>query len=182
MKYALIALLAVFLSTSAMAEVSTRGLTDAQRAALEAQAAQLRLQNEEAGGMNLNVEPGEIERYANIGEGVARAIGAAARETGMAVNEFMMTPAGKLAVVLIVWKLIGADLVGGLMAIVFLIVATWIYKRFLAYVRHDSEYFNDEGKLTRRDIDKGEGAYIATAVSTIAILAVWGIVISNAFF
>ncbi len=44
-------------------------------------------------------------------EGFAKAIGIAARELGVTVNEFLKTDAGKLAALIIVWKMIGASLV-----------------------------------------------------------------------
>jgi hypothetical protein len=48
---------------------------------------------------------------ATVAESFARAIGIAARELGVAVNDFLNTPAGVLTAAVILWKVIGADVV-----------------------------------------------------------------------
>jgi len=56
-------------------------------------------------------DPEGVERWAKIGTSVAAGLGAAARELNVGVNEFAKSPVGQLTTVLIVWKLIGAQLI-----------------------------------------------------------------------
>lgn len=46
----------------------------------------------------------KIDRWSEISLKFAKAIGVAAKEFGVAVNEFLGTPAGKLTAAIIVWK------------------------------------------------------------------------------
>ena len=49
----------------------------------------------------------DVSAYAEIAKGVAEAIGIAAREVGVAVDEFVKTDTGKMTVALIVWHVAG---------------------------------------------------------------------------
>lgn len=60
-------------------------------------------------------DPSTVSQWAadmaTVAESFARAIGIAAREMGVAVNDFLNTPAGVLTAAVILWKVIGADVV-----------------------------------------------------------------------
>ena len=74
-----------------------------------------------------------VEKWVSIGNQIGQAIGGACKELGVAVNDFIVTPAGVLTVTLIVWEVVGEDLwgiIGGTLA--------WISIMALVYfsVRH----------------------------------------------
>jgi hypothetical protein len=57
------------------------------------------------------VTPDEIEKWANIGKNIGQGLGAAAKELGIAVNDFAASPIGKLATLLIVWNFLGSQII-----------------------------------------------------------------------
>lgn len=60
------------------------------------------------------------DSWLNIGERIGRGFSAAAKELGVAVNEFATTPVGKLTIVLIVWNLMGGMVIHVIGAVFFL--------------------------------------------------------------
>lgn len=52
----------------------------------------------------------KINKYAEAAKAFAEALGVAAKELGIAVNEFLGTTAGKLTAAMILWKVLGAQL------------------------------------------------------------------------
>jgi hypothetical protein len=103
----------------------------------------------------------DVEKYASIGQGVARALGAACRELGVEVNEFAKTPVGKLTTVLIVYKIIGVRPVVATIAwLVVMIMSIWIFKKFLG-----SERIETDGKvmyISKYPWDSHEAKTVAT--------------------
>lgn len=68
---------------------------------------------------------------ATVAESFARAIGIAARELGVAVNDFLKTPAGVLTAVVILWKVIGSDLLTVLTCVPIMAIFTIAYFKIL---------------------------------------------------
>lgn len=68
---------------------------------------------------------------AAVAESFARAIGIAARELGVAVNDFLNTPAGMLTAVVIIWKVIGADVVTILVCVPIMAIFTIAFFKIL---------------------------------------------------
>lgn len=58
-----------------------------------------------------NVTPEALDRFATTGASIGKGLSAAARELGVAVNEFSSTPVGLLTVGLIVWHILGDQIV-----------------------------------------------------------------------
>lgn len=56
------------------------------------------------------VKPEDISAWAEAGTAIAKTLGAAAKEVGVSVNEFIKTPAGWLVVAIILWNLLMADI------------------------------------------------------------------------
>jgi len=115
------AIFTLFISTLANAQglnntdLNLDGLSDAQIAELIQQAE----------GMRTTPQQVDIERlnqYAEFGQAFGSAIAQTAAEVGQATNEFIQTPAGKIAVALIVWKVAGDDLLGVVAGIVWYLV------------------------------------------------------------
>lgn len=174
----------------AHAEVNVRGLSEAQKAELEAAAAQLRLENETRQNVTLgDVTVDDVQRYADIGNAVAQSIGAAAKELGIATNEFMNTSAGKLAVFLIVYHFIGGDLLTLLVGVVLSLVFTWIYVKFSRFVKTDNsrtetnETMNEKGKIADRKTvtryDYSETTWVMYTIATIVYMGSLAIIAAN---
>jgi hypothetical protein len=51
------------------------------------------------------------ERWVNVGKSLGAGLVATAKEMGIAVNEFASTPIGRLATVLIVWHMLGSQII-----------------------------------------------------------------------
>ena len=68
---------------------------------------------------------------ATVAESFARAIGIAARELGVTVNEFLNTPVGVLTAVVILWKDIGSDVVTILSCVTIMVVFTIAFFKIL---------------------------------------------------
>jgi hypothetical protein len=110
-------------SFSAFADIDTSNLTDAQKADLQAQAAKISAQNIAQKSNNVldeaSKDPSKAmslaatwgQQAATAAEGFAKALGIAAHELNINVNEFLSTPAGKLTAILIIWKVAGIGLV-----------------------------------------------------------------------
>ena len=59
-----------------------------------------------------------VEKWVKIGSNIGQGLAGAAKEVGVAVNDFANTPVGQLTMILIVWHMIGAQLIhvfGGIM-------------------------------------------------------------------
>lgn len=68
-----------------------------------------------------------VSAYAEVAKGVAEAIGIAAREVGVAVDDFIKTDAGKMTVALVVWHVAGDDIIGIVLGVpgIFFAVLLW---------------------------------------------------------
>ena len=55
-------------------------------------------------------DPEGIERWTKIGTSIASGLGAAAKELNVGVNEFAKSPVGQLTTILIIWKIMGTQL------------------------------------------------------------------------
>lgn len=86
----------------------------------------------------------ETEKWANVGINIAKALGAACKELSIGVNEFAKTPVGKLTTLLILWKVIGHELVnivGGSIA--------WVLITLVVYSSY--RYFHMNLKVKKSD-------------------------------
>ena len=71
----------------------------------------------------------EISQWINIGEQLGKGLASCAKELGIEVNNFVQTPVGKISAVVIIWKLLGRDLVHFGFGTFFFIFGSilWIY-------------------------------------------------------
>lgn len=103
----------------AHADVNTSGLNETQKAELALQAAKMK---ESFGsistGTAVSVNDAAIDGVrkwgtvsTEIAKGLVVGLAAAAKEANIAVNEFSQTPVGKVTTVIIVWKMIGHDVI-----------------------------------------------------------------------
>ena len=132
--------------------------------------------------LTAKLEPGDIGEWVDIGERIGKMLGGAAREVGVAVNDFVDTPVGKMTMVLIVWNYMGSMIVhvfGGLLVMVLgLSIILYMYKRSTQDVVHyDSEKTDIFGRarlsrIVRRQHDEEPGYLVACAVVMIASIVV----------
>ena len=72
----------------------------------------------EAGMIPQLASEDKVEKWVKIGSNIGQGLAGAAKEVGVAVNDFAKTPVGQLTMMLIVWHMIGAQLIhvfGGIM-------------------------------------------------------------------
>ena len=68
-------------------------------------------------------------------EGFAKALGVAARELGIAANDFLATDAGRLTAAIIIWKVLGKSLVALVIGTLLLVISIGFYR--LSVKPHD---------------------------------------------
>ena len=89
-------------------------------------------QKEQLGKMVVQDSPktdGELdmlEKAARFGQIIGSGIGAAARELGIAVNEFSQTTPGRVAMLILIWKYMGDAILGVTVGIPVLVLGMWV--------------------------------------------------------
>ena len=153
MKYSLIAtlLLTLFAGMAYARDFDTRGLTTAQIAEFKAQMATAQAVNAQTSvaGETLSSLPSaeELTKYAELGEAIAKGLGAAAKELGMAVDEFLGTTAGMIVAMLIVYNFIGSDLITMFIGFFVMIPLTYAaLRKVLFWIRLESYEYDENGK------------------------------------
>ncbi len=156
----IIAVAALCLSVGAFAaqtSIDTSGLSEAQVAELKAHAASVVAQAAKQADPSAIVsqatkDPSALmtvaatwgNQAAAAAEGFAKALGIAAKELGVTVNDFLHTDAGKLVAFGILWKVFGAAIVKILYGVFFVIaglsVARMIYMRLFTQGYEKVEY------------------------------------------
>ena len=116
-------------------------------------------------------------------KGFAEAIGIAAKEVGVSVNEFIETDAGKIATVLIIWHVIGDDIAKLFCAMLVLVggcilaVKLFKFEAISEYKSVDKIYFWGLLKTTKQvpvyktssDIKHSEGGFIVSSVVFVVV-------------
>lgn len=188
MKTLLLTAVLALSSMSALAQttINTRDLSEEQIAQLALQAAQMK-NGTGTGGTSETIRR-EAEAWGELGANMGRAAVGAAKELGVAANDFIQTPAGKITMGVVIWKLIGEDilsvLVGGSIFIVGYALAFYMFffARYADYVKYDTRPIlwglmnkryvveireDDENRIVRVVI-----ACVATVMTTIVGLVV----------
>ncbi len=139
-----LAMIALAMSVSAYAAnadyVSTKGLTAEQSAQLALQAEQMK----KATPLEM---ADKVDQWVNIGEKVGKMMGGAAKEVGIAVNDFVKTPVGMMTAALIVWNYMGGMLIHVIAGFIFFVtsftILTWMMRRCIGT---EITYDKDAGK------------------------------------
>lgn len=99
--------------------VDLSNLTEVQQAELQKIVAEKALENTKNGALPVKESEAlkTANKWAEVGKGLGQGIGAVAKEVGVAVNDFVKTPVGKIAMFLIAWHFIGADILHLLTAV-----------------------------------------------------------------
>lgn len=137
--------------TVAAEYITIDGLSEQQVAELNAIVAQKRVENLANAGSMIdavgNLQPEDVERYAQIGTIVASTIKDTASGLGIAVDEFVNTSTGTLVMFLIVYHFFGAELITFFIGFFLMIPLTlWLGRRFLQGVRIKGYTTDDKGK------------------------------------
>ncbi len=116
----------------------------------------------------------QMEAWANIGEKIGKAISATCRELGVEVNKFVKTPVGKIAMALIVWKVVGQEawaIIGGTLSwFVISLMIMWSFSHFhMRKKLTDKEH--GERYIATYEF-KGEEAKICSAIAHAVAFAV----------
>jgi hypothetical protein len=139
-------------------------LTAEQKAQLLAHVS--KLQENKSTNMSETVRT-EAEKWGELGANTGKAMVAAAKEVGVAANDFAETPLGKVVTVIVVYKMIGQDVINFVVGALTLVAGTLI-----AFYIFRSRYFGDHeiqrepaffGLMTRKHIVKWRESSEATA-------------------
>lgn len=187
MKKIVLGLFLALMSVNVFAcEIRAFGLSDEVRQQLKVQCEQMKLASTKAGSKVIpGVDAETVGQWAQISQEFAKAIGLAAREIGVSVNEFIRTPAGMITVAVILWVSLGKSLV--LLAMLPMVwVFTGIILRRLWFSHYDTVergFWIFQRKVqVRRFIgykDADEGMLILSFVSLAAALLLSGILLLN---
>ena len=115
-------------TTASQVTVNVDNLSDAQIAELKATAARAVADATKgdtpasSAGSTITLAATWGQQAATAAEGFAKALGIAARELGVTVNDFLHTDAGKITAVLIIWKVAGAAAIKMLYGLLFVTV------------------------------------------------------------
>lgn len=118
---------------AASTNIDVNGLSEAQVAELKAIAAKKVAETAAAAGQNKAPSTEQITagvtlaatwgtQAAAAAEGFAKAMGIAAKELNLTINDFLKSPAGILTAVLIIWKMAGSAILSAMYGMLFLAV------------------------------------------------------------
>lgn len=129
--------------------VDVSGLTQDQIRSLQTQAEALRTQTNKS---DVDQTLDSVQKYVEVGKGIGAGLGEAARSLNIAVNEFAVSPVGKWTLVLITYKVVGQDIIGLVMGLlwfaVFIPLWAYYFKRICLYQSITEEMNN--GKVVKR--------------------------------
>lgn len=97
-------------------------------------------------------DPEALSQWGRVANEFAKALGVAAKEMGIAADEFLGTGAGKLTAALIVWHVAGQELIGILVGLPMLIVIWWKLLRLMYRVNLKEVEYKDERTWTGKRI------------------------------
>lgn len=97
--------------------INNSGLPDSVVQKLKTDCETLRLEQLKKEGLEKAAEasapfitPEKVTGWAQVAEGFANAMGAAAKQLNISVNEFIKTPAGMITIGVILWKVVGVSI------------------------------------------------------------------------
>lgn len=188
MKYLFALIASTFLigsiSTTAFAESQTtittaQGLTDAQKAELASAAAKMVAENASGAGDVNNAK--RVKEWVDIGTQIGSGIASTARELGVAANDFVKTPVGKMTAAIIVWHFMGSSIIHIAFGMTWLLVvgSIWyfLYRR-TAFKIVTTEYEAGKGPsgakrtVEKKPVDLSDGQNGTFIVGSLIIAAI----------
>lgn len=183
MKYVLALLISIFLINpifAAETTLQTQGyLTDAQKAELAQQAAKMVADN--ASGASDVSSAKRVKEWVDIGTAIGSGLASTAHELGIAANDFVKTPVGKLTAAIIVWHFMGSSIIHIVFGTMWLLIigSIWfdLYRR-TAFKISKIDYEAGKGpngvkrSVTRQPVDLTDGQNATFIVGALFIVAV----------
>lgn len=119
------------ITSAADGQIDTRDLSQAQIAEIKKQVSTMKAESVNPANISKTVRH-EAEAWGDLGANMGKAMVGAAKEVGVAANDFASTSLGKIVVFIIAYKIIGKSIlgviVGTLILIVGAIMSIWIFK------------------------------------------------------
>ena len=180
---------AVSLNVDSVNSAGFGNLTEAQKADVISQIAKQAEQNSKNGNIVSNLPSAStLSEWASSGAEIGKGLAAAAKELGIAVNDFVKTPVGQITMILIIWKVIGAELVhifGGLLILLFgHFVMRFILRWWLPLnITYDSEKKNIFGNyvIKSRSYQKATDDQIAGILLSYALIITVAVILVFSF-
>lgn len=151
--------------------VNTNGLSEQQILQLQLEASKLR------DARNTDISAEKISEYTLVGQQVSQAIITVASELGKSVDDVLSTTTGKIIIFIVVWKVIGEDLMGfivaGLWCLTFIPLWAYYFRKFC--INYEFSY-HENGKVSEK---RRRGC--SSDVAAIFIIAAIAIVIVPMF-
>lgn len=171
--------------------ISTQGLTEKQKAELAMKLAEMKettpAQAPATSAVQINDAAVDgVRKWGSVSTEVAKGLvvglAAAAKEANIAVNDFAVTPVGRITTAIIVWKMIGHDILRAIAGILLIfIVAPSMWHLYRQIVIEISEYeyqpylwgiWNRKVPKAQR-YDKGDGflTFLFTVITVACVVA-----------
>lgn len=112
--------LALLAAPALAQKLDLRNLNTEQLAELAVQAERMRSPQGQAERLSASVRR-ETEAWANLGANIGTAVVSAAREVGIAANEFSQTSLGRVVTFVVVYKIMGRDALGVIVGVTVLL-------------------------------------------------------------
>lgn len=185
MKYVMILVLTLLSATTWACDM--RGVPDEFAQKLKVECEQMKLAAEATTSAANAITPERLSEWAQISEQFAKALGIAAREVGVSVNEFMGTPAGIITTAVILWSVLGQDVLALLGMICITSLLIWWNKRlwFSHYERTpvvEGKWFNSGGKEEVRYLkwaNMEDGGIFLSVISCAVYCLIWVVLVVN---
>lgn len=129
---------------TATVTIPRSALTEAQKAAL--------------GTTELREKAQAYGAWVGVGKEVGEAVNSSLSAIGDNASKFADTKAGRFTMGIVLWKVLGEDILGIFYAFIIVFVAlpvlVWSYRKHVSLVVLDKELFDDKGKVTSRTYRK----------------------------
>lgn len=175
------------LNSDSAASAGFSKLTEAQKAEVIKTIAQQAESNNRIGSSDVIEtisDPDGIERWTKIGTSIASGLGAAAKELNVGVNEFAKSPVGQITTIMIIWKIIGGQIVhiiGGLLVWIFGLLAikmaaNRMSEEDIQYSKTDKNIFGNY-VIIKRERSELDGETVGGLLFATALVILAGIVV-----
>lgn len=160
--------------------INVESLTKKQIAELNQYAAEMK---KDPSGSSEKVRS-EVEAWTDLGQNIGRATVGAAKEVGMAANEFAKTPLGVVTTSIVVYKLIGNDVihlfVGTCMIFFGTLIGLWTFRRrYVRQYEYRTVLFGlwQKKNIVSEKVDEREEPFRIVGIFCIAISWIFGVII-----
>ncbi len=137
--------LPLYINQASANQIDTEGLTTEQIQEINSKINNYKMQNDPLTRVEKQAE--DVSKYVELGRSIGVGLGEAAKSLGVEVNKFASTPVGKMATFLIVYHIVGDDILGFIVGFFwyFTLIPLWCYIHFRStnkianneYISHD---------------------------------------------